>query len=320
MVKKHIQMIMNWLYLIRKGMMVQKWSIAVFHADDIIVSAKILYDMNLDIPTLQASNVTDVQAEFVADPFIIKHDLQFFMFFEVMNKASGRGEIAVATSLDGSKWDYQQVVMREPFHLSYPQIFKVKDEIFMIPETAETNRVLLYKAKQFPTHWEKACELLNGQFLDPSIVEYAGRLWIFAGTAERNLHLFVSENLEGPWIEHPASPIIRNDHSISRPGGRIIVSGDHLYRYTQDCYLYYGSSVKVFKVNVLSESEYEEEEVSQVMSGTHKDSDWRRDGMHHIDQLKINDHQWLVAVDGHMFKKSNYFAWKLDRMIAKAFS
>lgn len=319
MIKKYLRKPLNWFSLIHKGMMVPIWSIAVFITHD-VVSAKSMHEMDLAIPSLQASDVNDVQAEFVADPFIIGHDSQYYMFFEVLNKASGRGEIAAAVSLDGTKWDYQQVVMREPFHLSYPQVFKVNDEIFMIPETIETNRVLLYKAKSFPTQWEKVGELLEGQYLDPSIVEYAGKWWIFAGTMERNLHLFVSDTLEGPWSEHPSSPIITNDISITRPGGRMIVSGDHLYRYSQDCYPYYGTSVKVCKVNRISETEYEEEEISLVMGGTHKEHDWRRDGMHHIDQLRMNDNQWMVAVDGHRFKRSSYFAWKFDRILARIFS
>ncbi|SFL11043.1 hypothetical protein SAMN03159341_103267 [Paenibacillus sp. 1_12] len=319
MAKKHIQKLVNWLYLIRNGMNIPIWSIAVFMTND-VVSAKSLQEMNLDIPTLQASDVNDVQAEFVADPFIIRHDSQFYMFFEVMNKVSGRGEIAAAVSLDGVKWDYQQIVIREPFHISYPQVFKVKDDIYMIPETIEANRVLLYKAKQFPILWEKTSELLDGHYLDPSVIEYAGKWWMFAGTEERNLHLFAADTLEGPWSEHPSSPIITNDISITRPGGRLIVSGDHLYRYTQNCYPYYGISVKEFKVKALSETEYEEEEISQIMSGTQKDSDWRRDGMHHIDQLRIDDNQWLVAVDGHTFKKSNYFVWKFNRIFEKVFS
>lgn len=296
----------------------QIWSIKVFSSNDII--SKSLFEINMDTPTLQASDVNDIQAEFVADPFIIKYDSQFFMFFEVLNKRSGRGEIGVASSSDGGKWDYQQIVLREEFHLSYPQVFKVNDEMFMLPETTGANRVLLYKAKKFPFQWEIANELFLGDFLDPSIVKYEGKWWIFAGSDSGNLHLYYSEKLEGPWIEHPKSPMITNDKSITRPGGRIIVSGGHIYRYTQDCFPYYGNSVSVFKVNKISESEYREEEISLILSGTNKDNDWRKDGMHHIDQLMVDDNQWLIAVDGHRTHKSNYFSWKLDRIIAKIFS
>lgn len=312
MKSKSLQRITNLVSLMQKGMVAQIWSIKVFRSDHMI--SKSLNETNMDTPSLQASDVRDVQAEFVADPFIIQNDSKFYLFFEIFNKGSGRGEIGLAISADGAKWDYQQVVLREEFHLSYPQVFIIDDEIFMLPETSEANRVLLYKAKQFPFQWEIACELFEGNFLDPSIVKYEDKWWIFAGSEGGNLHLFHSEQLMGPWIEHTQSPMISNNMKISRPGGRIIVSDENVYRYTQSDYPHYGDSVRVFKVNKLSELEYEEEEISLILSGSKKEGDWRKDGMHHIDQLKINDNQWLVAVDGHTFKKVNYFAWKLGRI------
>jgi hypothetical protein len=83
-----LRTIINLLYLIRKGIIVPIWSITVFNSDHIIANA--LNEMNIDTPSLQACDVNDVRAEFVADPFIIKHNSNFYMFFEVMNKGSGR--------------------------------------------------------------------------------------------------------------------------------------------------------------------------------------------------------------------------------------
>jgi hypothetical protein len=310
--------IINLFSLIRKGMDISTWSIVVFSSDGLVSSAP--QDINLEKPTLQASDVTDVPAEFVADPFIIQHDSEFFLFFEVLNKASGRGEIGLATSSDGHKWDYQRLVLREKYHLSYPQVFKHSGDFFMLPETSGANRVILYRARRFPYEWEVACELFSGRFLDPSIVYHNDKWWIFTGTIEGNLQLFYSEKLEGPWIEHHQSPVISNNMRITRPGGRVVVSDGSIYRYTQADYPHYGDSVRLFKINKLSEIEYEEEEISLILSGTNRENDWRKDGMHHIDQLQMNDNQWLVAVDGHRFKKSSYFAWKLDKMKAKIWS
>ncbi|WP_167357200.1 glucosamine inositolphosphorylceramide transferase family protein [Paenibacillus pectinilyticus] len=274
----------------------------------------------MEKPSLQASDVTDVPAEFVADPFIIQHGSEFFLFFEILNKASGQGEIGVASSSDGVTWKYGQVVLREKFHLSYPQVFIHNNKFYMLPETAESDRVILYKAKNFPNEWEVACELMEGQYLDPSLVHIHDKWWMFAGTETDSFHIFSSDQLEGPWLEHPQSPIISGNDKISRPGGRLIVSEGHVYRYTQADYPHYGDSVRVFKVNTLTEEAYEEEEVSLILSGSKKENDWRKDGMHHIDQLQLKDNRWLVAVDGHTFKNVNYVLWKLDRMKSKLFS
>src|SRR5687767_8104954 len=73
-------------------------------------------------PVLTRQNVSDVPACFVADPFMLQVRGTWHMFFEVMNSRSGRGEIGWATSEDALKWKYRQIVLREPFHLSYPYV------------------------------------------------------------------------------------------------------------------------------------------------------------------------------------------------------
>lgn len=315
--RKFLKKIKSLISLMKKGIVTQIWSIKVFSSADMITTLLNETELDMDKPSIQASDVNDAPAEFVADPFIVKEDSRFYLFFEIFNKELERGQIGLAISADGLKWEYQQVVLSENFHLSYPQVFKVEDEMFMLPETIETNRVLLYKAKQFPNQWEVACELLDGNFMDPSIIKYDNKWWIFAGTEGGNLHLFHSEQLEGPYFVHPQSPIITSNLMISRPGGRFIFSDGTIYRYTQADYPHYGDSVRVFKVNKLTEFEYEEEEISLILCGTKKEGDWRKDGMHHIDQLMIDDNQWLVAVDGHSTQKSNYFVWKLSRLKSK---
>ncbi|WNR43789.1 glucosamine inositolphosphorylceramide transferase family protein [Paenibacillus roseipurpureus] len=307
----------SWFSLLREGMQVSTWSISVFRSDWFLSDAPMHH--KLTTPSLQASDVTDVPAEFVADPFLLEHKGEFYLFFEILNKASGQGEIGVATSTDGITWTYRQVVLRESFHLSYPQVFIHNDNIYMVPETAESNRVLLYKAKNFPYEWEVASELLEGKYLDPSLVVVDNKWWMFSGSEKGDLHIFHSEQLEGPWVEHPQSPVITSNDMISRPGGRLVASDGHVYRYTQADYPHYGDSVRMFRVNTLNELHYEEEEVSLVLSGSQKADCWRKDGMHHIDQLKLSDQQWLVAVDGHTFKNVNYVFWKLDRWKSKYF-
>src|SRR5690242_222164 len=64
-----------------------------------------------DNPVLTARQVSDREAEFVADPFMVRAGASWQMFFEVMNRATGRGEIGLASSADGLRWSYQGVVL-----------------------------------------------------------------------------------------------------------------------------------------------------------------------------------------------------------------
>lgn len=88
-----------------------------------------------DNPVLQAADVTDVAAIYVADPFMIRGGGEWHMFFEILPQADEKGVIALASSADGLKWRYRQVVLDEPFHLSYPYVFEFEGEHYMIPES-----------------------------------------------------------------------------------------------------------------------------------------------------------------------------------------
>src|SRR5215471_15037454 len=101
-------------------------------------------------PVLSAGDITDVDAAFVADPFMIRNDGHWHMFFEVLNRERQRGEIGWATSQDGISWSYQRIVLSEAYHLSYPHVFRWQGDWFMIPETLGANSIQLYRATRFP--------------------------------------------------------------------------------------------------------------------------------------------------------------------------
>src|SRR6185436_11947792 len=104
-------------------------------------------------PTLSARDVDDLPARFVADPFLVRHGEGWVLFFEALNAARNKGEIAVAHSVDAVTWRYGGAVLREPFHLSYPNVFSAGDEWLMTPEALEAPGVLLYRADEFPRRW-----------------------------------------------------------------------------------------------------------------------------------------------------------------------
>jgi hypothetical protein len=300
--------------MVRKKIILGIWSITVFPSSSIILNMP--NKNRLKKPSLKASDVTDVPAEFIADPFIICNNSLFYMFFEILDKTSGKGIVGLATSKNGDEWNYERAVLKENFHLSYPYVFWHENEHYMIPESSEAGKVLLYKSKNFPYEWEKVGGIMDGNYVDSSIFYYRNKWWLFAAKGG-NLHLFFSDTLEHDWREHPKNPLITNNHNITRPGGRVIVDDDIIYRYTQDGQPNYGSAVRVFKIKKLTESDYEEVLVGLTLNGSKIDKDWYKDGMHSIDQIKLSDQKWMVAVDGHKLEKKSYFIWKMDRLLSK---
>jgi hypothetical protein len=254
-------------------------------------------------PVLTLSDVTDVSATFIADPFMLKVDSTWHMFFEVMNWRRNYGEIGHAVSKDCLCWAYQGIVLSEPFHMSYPYVFHWLDEYYMIPETFQAGGVRLYKAVNFPTHWRCIATLLEGPYLvDASVFSHEGRWWMFVDTSREMTHdtlrLYHADALPGPWVEHCRSPVRQKDPYLSRPAGRVLVVNDRLFRFAQSSLPYYGTDVRSLQVDDLTTTTYHEREVLQSPVLKARGSGWNACGMHHIDTHLQADGNWIACVDG----------------------
>lgn len=253
-------------------------------------------------PVLTAEDVTDMDSAFIADPFMIKDQSTWYLFFETLDKKTLNGDIALATSTDGKKWEYQQIVLNEIFHLSYPYVFKWENDYYMIPESSQAYSVRLYKAKKFPTEWEFVTTLLdNGNYADNSIAYYNNTWWLFSETDPQTngtLRLFYADNLTGPWTEHPESPIVMNNEHTARPGGRVLPYNNALIRFAQDDAPTYGNQVHAFEITTLTKELYEEHEITESPVLQAGEDGWNEDGMHTIDAHQLEDGQWMSCVDG----------------------
>lgn len=252
-------------------------------------------------PVLSARDVTDVAAEFVADPFLLQKDSRWYLFFEVMESRRQKGSIGVAISSDGGQsWQYDRIVLREPFHLSYPYVFQRGSDIYMVPESSETGSVRLYRAVHFPYEWALERTLLSGlPFVDSSLFQYRDKWWMFTSTPENNqLLLYFADALEGPWSEHPASPVVRRDPHIARPGGRVLVLGDRILRFAQDDAPKYGIQVFAFDVIELDATTYREVPAGDGPIVAASGSGWNRDRMHTVDAHMLAPDRWMASVDG----------------------
>jgi hypothetical protein len=280
------------------------WSIGIYGGET-------LFDLNpasgARNPVITAQDVSDIPAEFVADPFMIEADGTWHMFFEAMNEQRKKGEIGLATSGDGVEWRYERIVLREEFHLSYPYVFSAEGEYYMIPETLHAKAVRLYRGDPFPDKWSLVGPILDGAWADPSIFFHGGLWWMFlcpADSRSSRLDLYYAEAIGGPWQGHAKNPIVERDEQRARPGGRVKVIGERVIRFTQNCYPDYGTCVRAFEISELTASQYVEREVDQkpVLSGG--GARWNRGGMHHIDAHWTGG-RWLACVDGWRIEKSS---------------
>jgi hypothetical protein len=225
----------------------------------------------LDISLRKATSLHPPRNAFWADPFGVRHEGRDFVFFEAYPYATKRGILAVV-EFEKGKWKNYQVILDTPYHLSYPYLFQYNQEWYMLPETGANKKVSIYKCQDFPGKWEHHTDIMkNIVAIDSSIFEWDGKWWLFStledepGCAKNEaLFLYYADTpFSKDWRLHPDSPIY-TDVSKGRMAGRVFQWQNKLYRPAQDGSLGYGGAVKLFEITTLSETVYQEKEVTHI--------------------------------------------------------
>ena len=143
--------------------------------------------------------------------------------------------------------------------------------------------------------------------MDPCLVFFENTWWMFVGGSDNGTcYLYYAARLEGPWTEHPVSPIVRGDRSKARPGGRpFVYAGNHLVRLAQKCDVVYGEAVRAFQVDQIDTQHYSEHEIPESPLVGPGGMGWHAWGMHTVDAWWTGD-SWIAAVDG-----TSSYSWKI---------
>jgi hypothetical protein len=208
---------------------------------------------------------------FYADPFPIRANNNDYVFFEELHYKDKKGKISLG-QLSEKGFHYLEVVLEQAYHLSYPFVFCHNNEYFMIPESAASGNIELYKAAEFPKKWFKERNLMeNVHAVDTTLFYYDGFWWMLssikahpAAGGSDELSLFYTSNFsEAEWIPHPKNPIV-SDIRKARMAGAILEKDGKLYRPAQDCSVRYGYALRFFEISKLSIEEYEEREIAEL--------------------------------------------------------
>ena len=206
---------------------------------------------------------------FFADPFIIKKENTYYIFIEEFVYKSNKGHIAIIKMDENGSYEEPVKIIDKPYHLSYPFIFKDKDDYFLIPESNSNKTIELYKCIEFPFKWEFQRNLMkNIDAVDTTLFHYKRKWWLFANIVENpgasyldELFLFYAESFNTEeWIPHPLNPVI-SDVRKSRPAGNIFIHDGKLIRPSQNSSNRYGFGLKINEITILNENEYEEIEI-----------------------------------------------------------
>lgn len=278
-------------------------------------------------------HVRDVKAVATADPFLIRDVLlpsRWYMFTEVVDNDCQKGVVALTVSHDDLKtFEYVQVVLHEPFHVSFPMIVQEPSEegggfYMTVSATAGTtgpNVLWLYKAEAFPFGWKKAVQILkpgqlDGRAVDPVLLQHKGTWWIFTNDDGVGYErLFFADSLKGPYTEHPRSKTYN-----FRQSGRIAEEGGVLWAFNHDQFL-----VLARPILTLNRTHFEYGgdgsaasplawplqrgetslffspsigAVTGAVGAPRYNTAWAPSGMHHFSAVRAGEGRWVAVVDG----------------------
>jgi hypothetical protein len=207
-----------------------------------------------------------------ADPFALERNGRYYVFFEELPYAAGKGHISMIELERSGRWSCPVRVLERDYHLSYPFLLEHDNCLYMIPESAQNRSVEIYRCVEFPGRWRLERVLIEGlRCVDATFHKAADRWWMFANAAagesrvfEDELHLFYSQRLLGDWEPHHRNPV-KSDARCARPAGGLYLSNGALCRPAQICVPHYGAGLSINRVERLAPHEYVEREVERIL-------------------------------------------------------
>lgn len=209
-------------------------------------------------PEKKYIQVKTPQDEWIADPFIVEEDGKHFLFCEQFVKKENKAGISCYEIVDGTATD-GRFIIKEPYHLSYPCVFKIHGKYYMIPESSANNTIDLYEAVRFPYEWTHKKVLMSGsKYVDSTVYVNNGNYFLLSYKKNGsiwNLYVF-SFDVDKLSLSFELS--IDFNANTGRPAGFLYQEGNKLIRPSQFCKNKYGESLILNEVCRMDSSNFDE--------------------------------------------------------------
>lgn len=222
-------------------------------------------DLHKDAPEEYRFADADLpKGQWVADPFLFELNGKHYLFCEQYEEKLNRAGIGYFVFEDGIPKN-KGLIIRQPYHMSYPCVFTHGDQVYMIPETSGNKTIEMYRAVEFPDKWELDAVLLSdAQYVDSTVYETEGKKYLLS---------YVKE--DGAWHldifalcmeERKLKKLHRKTYrtNIARPAGFLLETEQGMVRPAQDCSRKYGESMILYRVLEATEEGYREEAAQTI--------------------------------------------------------
>lgn len=266
----------------------KQWGLGFLKAD----IRNIIRDKKTDL-SFQWMPLTDKSVSH-ADPFIFKSDDgKINILYEKVSTYDLNGNISLMVCNELFQPVMDKVLLDTKSHLSYPYVFRENGKIYVFPESAFGGSLFCYEFDQASRSFINKKEIIKLPLLDSTILKYGNKYWLFAtmlgDTFNSDLHIFYADSLLGPYTVHAGNPV-KSALNGTRPAGNFIEVDGNIYRPAQNCKNYYGESITINKITVLTPTKFKEEEYMTIEPN--KDDEFNY-GIHTINA--VDD---IIIVDG----------------------
>lgn len=240
-----------------------------------------------------------------ADPFVLDvTDDSIFLLVEAMPSDNNKGIIAKLT-IEKKTMTITNVcpILDEPWHLSFPNIIRKDNRIFVYPESASSGKLYLYELlrdSQGKEYLNKVDTLCDDIIWDTDINDLFGQKLLF--TAHQNNHYLDIYGWNGSIKRYEYSTSLHSDCQNMRLAGALFSLNDKVYIPTQISGYTYGQAVEIQEIS--KNDMWAIKPLRQI----NPPFGLLIDGMH-----TLNSYKGVTIIDIH--RQNNLFSWVISKLV-----
>lgn len=179
-----------------------------------------------------------------ADPILTTYQGNTYLLMESFDMRTQLGSIACARFYETGKLSEPQVIIREPYHMSFPLVFSWNEGLYMIPETCGNRSLNLYRCEGDIHNWTLVKSFPVEEELVDTVVVGCGEDFVeLISSAQHETHkrknkwqkLWIRKDGEDYRLEEDEAFNAREDYDFGyRMAGSLITEGDAVILPTQE--------------------------------------------------------------------------------------
>jgi len=209
---------------------------------------------------------------FFADPFILSVDNDYIIVL-VEELIFGEKGTLVWLKIDRKtlKLQDRKLLLQLDTHLSYPQIVRKDDSLFIIPENSESGKLTVYSFDEKNISLNQVGVISDEPLTDATLLSTEDGIYMMATklpNSQGDAYLYKYNSSEMKFCKISTSPVIE-DRALARMGGAFFKIDGNVFRPAQDCEHGYGKALTICQVDSF-EPIYQEHKIFRIEPCTWK--------------------------------------------------